>query len=109
MFHLPDDIIRYIYEFDNTYRNVFDECLQCITMNQIYKSRLRNLYYVYIEDKNVLHMTNDIKKPSYICSSFNIRKSDLDDLLRRYQMERKYNIKLEYDIENYIFKDTNFF
>ena len=106
MFQLPEEIIRYIYEFDNTYKEIFDKCLSYITKFHIYKSKFLNLYYVYNIETKVLHMTNDIKNPGYICSSFDIRKVYLKDLLIRYGMERKYDIKLEFDIENYIFREN---
>lgn len=107
-FNLPEEIIRYIYEFDNTYREIFQECLQYLTKFCIYKSQNRNLklYYVYNPESKVLHMTNDLKNPVYICSSFGVQEKQLKDLLIYYSMKRRYDIKLEYDIENYLFREN---
>lgn len=107
-FNLPEEIIRYIYEFDNTYREIFQECLQYLTKFCIYKSQNKNLklYYVYNPESKVLHMTNDLKNPVYICSSFGVEEKQLKHLLIHYSMKRRYDIKLEYDIENYLFREN---
>ena len=105
---LPEEIIRYIYEFDNTYREIFNECLEYITKFYIYKSQNKGLklYYVYNRESRVLHMTNDLKNPVYICSSFGVEEKQLSHLLIHYSMKRRYDIKLEYDIENYLFREN---
>ena len=108
MFHLPDEIIRYIYEFDNTYREIFDECLEYICKFKIYKSKVLNIYYIYNREKNVLHRTNNLIKPSFICSSYGVNDEKFKILLKEYNMERQYNAKLEYNIETILFQDSAF-
>ena len=45
MYHLPEDIIRYIYEFDNTYKLIFDKVLH--SRYEIYKSMTTDNYFIF--------------------------------------------------------------
>jgi hypothetical protein len=45
MYHLPKELIEYIYEFDNTYKEIFDKVLH--SRFQIYKIRKTNNYFIF--------------------------------------------------------------
>ena len=106
MYHLPEELIRYIYEFDNTYIEYFNECLRYICKFCIYHSESLNVYYIYNPENNILHMTNDLKKPNYICSSFGIHYEKFKELLNTTDIKRDYNLKLEYNVELFLFHEN---
>ena len=45
MYHLPKELIEYIYEFDNTYKEIFDKVLH--SRFEIYKSKKTNNYFIF--------------------------------------------------------------
>ena len=106
MYHLPEELIRYIYEFDNTYIEYFNECLTYICKFRIYHSESLNVYYIYNPENNILHMTNNLKKPNYICSSFGIPYEKFKELLNMTDIKRDYNLKLEYNVELFLFHEN---
>ncbi len=72
MFHeLPQEIISMIYEFDPTFKNLFDIVLQDLTRVRL--STFNDFaYYIFDPNSQCLHMTNDVNNPYYICTSYEI-------------------------------------
>jgi hypothetical protein len=106
---LPQEIITYIYEFDPTYRLQMNKCLEYITPYWMFKVQgVSVIYYIYNPCTFTLHMTNSVKNPSYICSSFGIDQKQIQTLIQTHKMKRVYNIKLEFDIEIHTFNDIIF-
>ena len=99
-FSLPEEILRYIYEFDNTYRNIFNEILKEIEYIQIYQ--YKNLFYIYDKEDEILYLTDSLKIPSWISTSYMISFSYLKEIVEKKRLIRLKD-KLEYDIRNYLF------
>lgn len=99
-FSLPEEIIRYIYEFDNTYRDIFNEILKDIEYIQIYQ--YKNLFYIYDKEDEILYLTDSLKIPSWISTSYMISFSYLKEIVEKKRLIRLKD-KLEYDIRNYLF------
>ena len=99
-FSLPEEIIRYIYEFDNTYRDIFNEILKEIEYIQIYQ--YKNLFYIYDKEDEILYLTDSLKIPSWISTSYMISFSYLKEIVEKKRLIRLKD-KLEYDIRNYLF------
>ncbi len=100
-FKLPEDIISYIYEFDSTYHEKMKESLKYIQKYEIYC--IANNYYIYDSDIDTLHMTDSIKSPSYICSSFDIDREIFSTIKKKHNLKRQFNLILKYNIDNFSF------
>ena len=99
-FSLPEEIIRYIYEFDTTYRDIFNEILKEIEYLQIYQ--YKNLFYIYDKEDEILYLTDSLKNPSWISTSYMISFSYLKEIVEKKRLIPLKD-KLEYDIRNYLF------
>ena len=62
MFHLPHELQCLIFEFDSTYKEIFDKVLQ--SRFTIYKSSSRNLYFIFDSFTEKTYTTNSLSKPS---------------------------------------------
>lgn len=103
MYHLPHEIQIIIYEFDNTYKIIMDSILKEIPKYKYFTFRNFNntlFYYVYCPQTFSLHMTNSLKNPSFISSSYNINYIKMKYLIRFYNLVEAPNLKVEFDIEN---------
>ena len=70
-YELPTEIIKTIYEFDATYKELFNTVLQDLTMVRF--SRFNNLiFYIFDPISQSVHMTNSLERPYYICTSYEI-------------------------------------
>lgn len=103
-FSLPEEIIRYIYEFDNTYHEIFKNVLKDIEILQIYK--FKNLYYIYNKEEEILYLTDNLKIPSFISTSYMIQLPYFKNIIRMKKLVR-INEKLEFDIKNFLFTEDN--
>lgn len=103
-FLLPEDIIRYIYEFDKTYRDIFNEIVKEIKYIQIYQ--YKNLFYIYDKEEEILYLTDSLKIPSWISTSYMIPLSYFKNIIEKKRLTR-INDKLEFDIKNYLFEDES--
>ena len=103
-FSLPREIIQHIYEFDNTYHEIFKKILDDIDILQIYLYK-NEIYYIYDKNEEILYTTDSLKNPSWICSSFHIHKDGFNEIIRSKKLIRSKQ-KLDYDIQNYYFYDT---
>lgn len=104
MFHLPKEIIKEIYEFDNTYREIFDTVLENISQYQIfdYITPTTHYYYIYDNHKDISHITNDLINPNWISTDYTITKNKLKAMIKNNLIVKTHK-KLEYDIENFNF------
>lgn len=100
LFPLPLDIIRYIYLFDNTYREYYSKnVIPFIHMydTYTYKSPYNELLYLIIDkEKMESTITNDLKKPNFISTMY---------FLSKHKGVKKINLSImdiEY-IKHYIF------
>jgi len=41
-YSLPDDLIRYIYSFDNTYKQLYDNVINTMNMKFMYKNKIED-------------------------------------------------------------------
>jgi len=104
-YDLPHEIISYIYEFDNTFRDKFDKVLEDIQQYQVYSYKNMNnetMFYIYDIHTEMSHVTNSLETPNWISTSFRISKKDMKEIatLRKLERTRK---KLQYDISNFHF------
>ena len=76
---LPDDIIRYIYTFDNTYRDVFSRLVLPFIHRYIaytYETPNKNTAYIIIDTEKMFHIiTDSLTQPKFITTSFTITSS----------------------------------
>ena len=63
MYHLLEDIIRYIYEFDNTYKLIFDKVLH--SRYEIYKSMTTDNYFIFDEYSGYSFVTDSLTNPTW--------------------------------------------
>lgn len=99
---LPQEIIQLIYDFDSTYKEYFDKVLQDITQFQIYSCH--DIYYVYDRKRDTMYCTDCVSTPTWICSSFQVCKEQMKDIIRRKKLKRRNDCKLQYDITTFQFE-----
>lgn len=101
---LPNEIISYIYEYDSTYYPIMRECFKYISKYKIYThDNIITIFYIYNPEDLNLHMTDSIDNPSYICTSFQIKYDQFENIKKIYNLKRKFNFFLKFDINNYFF------
>lgn len=105
-FTLPNEIIGNIYEYDNTYREIFQKVLEEIEIFEIFVSKAK-IYYIYDKEEKTLYTTDSVQNPGWICSSFKIFQDRWRNLIKVKNLTRS-SEKLEYDIQNYCFFNTYF-
>ena len=107
---LPSELVNYIYEFDPTYRDIFQKSLNQINKRtQIYMFQgVSMVYYLYDKDSQCLHMCNSIKIPSYVCTSFGINEEQMDIIIKTHHLKHLFEKRVEFDIEAQVFKDFYF-
>lgn len=115
MFHLPHELQCLIFEFDSTYKEIFDKVLQ--SRFSIYKSPSKNLYFIFDCFTEKTYTTNSLSKPTFLCTTFTYLKRHRKHRLPEYHLEtykkkilKKYNVekvneKIEFDLENIEFTD----
>lgn len=99
-YSLPEEIKKYIYEFDGTYRDIFNEIVKEIERLQVYQ--YKNLFYIYDKVDEILYLTDSLKSPSWISTSYTISLSHVKEIIEKKKLIRLKD-KLEYDIRNYLF------
>ena len=106
MFNLPEELVRYIYEFDNTYREVFTKVLH--SRYEIYLMTDTKYFFIFDEFSGKSFLTNSLQNPTWkttIHTHKNIKKKYNDLHLENYKSKMKtlYTLKkvsdnLQYDI-----------
>lgn len=99
-YSLPDEIKKHIYEFDRTYRDIFNEIVKEIERLQVYQ--YKNLFYIYDKVDEILYLTDSLKIPSWISTSYMISLSYVKEIIEKKRLIRLKD-RLEYDIKNYLF------
>ena len=100
MFHLPYEILLYIYSFDNTYIEKYQECLNIIKyLPKIINIRSHKKYYlenVYNEISNdFIYSRNGIFFYNYFIINFDIKNDHTAIKLYSY-LRNIYNIDKKY-------------
>ena len=68
---LPNEIITIIYEFDPTFKELFNFVLQ--DLRKVRLSLFNDVAcYIFDPIAQCIHMTNDFNNPYYICTSYDI-------------------------------------
>lgn len=98
-YDLPHEIICYIYEFDNTFRERFNKVLQDIERYQVYSYCNQTMFYIYDIRAEMSHVTNSLEIPNWISTSFRISKKDIKEIVVAHNL-KKTRQKLQYDISN---------
>jgi hypothetical protein len=91
---LPNEIVVLIYEFDSTFKDLFN-----IVLHDLTKVRLSTIndfaYYIFDPNEQCIHMTNDFNNPFYICTSYNI------NCLKYLEIKKKFGlIEIDYDLNS---------
>ena len=117
MFNLPEELVRYIYEFDNTYREVFTKVLHSRYEIYLMTDNFLNLpsfrhstkyFFIFDEFSGKSFLTNSLQNPTWkttIHTHKNIKEKYNDLHLENYKskMKKLYTLKkvsdnLQYDI-----------
>lgn len=93
-YELPDEIINLIYEFDSTFKNEFNSVLYDLQLVRFLKNNI--IYCIYDPKRQCIHLTNNIEKPNYICTSCGI------NYIKYLKIVKEYNLK-EFDISSFNF------
>lgn len=101
-YDLPIEIITEIYEFDNTYKCIFDKVIEDIQQYKIYESK--DVYYVYDTQCDIMYCTDSLSRPTWICSSFHVTKEQMKDIILRKKLVQNKTSHLEYDIRDFQFQ-----
>lgn len=67
-FDLPKEIIDYIYTFDSTYHEIYQNVIKEIIPYRVYQKE--NYILIVKKDDSIAHSTNSISNPSYICTHY---------------------------------------
>ena len=111
--YFPTEILTYIYEFDPTYHHLFSIVIEQLIKPKVYHVLTNGnkiIYYIYFPKQRVLHMTNSITSPFYICTSYDISFFKMNDIIKQYKLFRKENLEEYFFLKNFIFFDliTNY-
>lgn len=63
MYHLPNEIISYIYEYDNTYREIFDKVLK--SRYEIYQNLNSENYFIFDLFSGKSFTTDSLDNPTW--------------------------------------------
>lgn len=99
-FSLPDEIITHIYEYDSTYKELFDTVLEDIEQYQIYHFSRPSVYYIYNTHNNHNYIVDDLQNPTWISFS----KNTSFQKLQRIKKE-----KVNFEIPNLVENELHFF
>jgi hypothetical protein len=112
MFHLPEEIIRLIYEYDNTYKEIFDKVLH--SRFDIYRNE-NNSYLIFDNFSGKSFITDSLKTPTWKTTHHTHKKKEKNDtlymenfrkkMMNYYQLEKVSEI-LEYDIYESLYSRT---
>jgi len=64
-YSLPNELQSFIYEYDGTFREIFDEILLDIFNQSIFS--LQNSYLIFDKKENISYMIDNLTKPTYLC------------------------------------------
>jgi len=111
--NLPDDLIHYIYEFDNTYKLIFDNVLQ--SRFEIYKHKKKNIFFIFDHFSALVFSTDSLSYPTWKTTHHTHRNKKKINDFRYFDNYKKYillkfdnlfvqvNDTLQYDIHNITF------
>jgi hypothetical protein len=112
MLHLPQEIIRYIYEFDNTYRCIFDKVLH--SCYEIFQNRKTKNYFIFDQFSGRSFITDSLHQPTWKTTHYTHRNQNTTGssslLLHNFKKEMmnmyplvKVDDNLKYDIHEPIY------
>lgn len=96
MYNLPKEIQNLIYEFDITYKEKLDKCIDELKKNKLFVFD-GYVFYYYIPRHLELHITNSIQHPFYIHSSFNVSYIQFLKFKRENQLSEVKHTNFSYD------------
>ena len=112
MYQLPEDIIRYIYEYDNTYREIYSNVL--LSRYEIYQNKKTKNYFVFDFFSGKSFSTDSLTKPTWKTTHHTYKSKEtnanqdlfLDNfkmkMINTYPLERVYE-NLQYDIQESLY------
>lgn len=112
MYHLPEELVRYIYEFDNTYREIFNEVLK--SRYEIYQKKDTKSFLVFDEFSGRSFITDSLQNPTWKTTHHTHKnkntKGDSDLYLENFKTKmktlyplQKVSDNLQYDIHESLF------
>ena len=112
MYQLPEELIRYIYEYDTTYREIFNKVLN--SRYEIYQNKNTKNYFVFDLFSGKSFTTDSLKNPTWKTTHHTYRTRDikadselfLDNfktkMMNIYDLE-KVNENLQYNIHESLY------
>jgi hypothetical protein len=110
MFHLPHELQCIIFEYDNTYHNIYKEVLK--SRYEIYKEEDKNFFIIFDYFSENSYITNSLEKPTYLTTTHTYLKRKKKHEKKEYYLEtfkdnmlKKHNLKkinklLKFDLNN---------
>lgn len=110
MYQLPEEIIRYIYEYDNTYREIFTKVLH--SRYEIYQNKKTRNYFVFDLFSGKSFTTDSLKEPTWKTTHHTHKNKEINTdlfldnfknrMMNTYELE-KVNDILQYDIHEALY------
>jgi hypothetical protein len=97
MYHLPEDLIRYIYEYDITYREIFNKVLD--SRYEIYQTKNTGNYFIFDLFSGKSFTTDSLNKPTWKTTHHTYRKIDIKADSELYLDNFKIKMMNIYDLE----------
>lgn len=116
MYHLPEEIIRHIYEYDNTYREIFDKVLN--SRYEIYQNLNTKTYFVFDLFSGKSFTTDSLENPSWKTTHHTHKQKHKEQncdlffenfkkkMINTYELKRV-NDYLKYNIHNPLFPNSD--
>lgn len=113
MYHLPEEIISYIYEYDNTYRELFSNILN--SRYQIFQNLKTKSYFIFDLFSGKSFITDSFENPTWKTTHHTNRKKSGDLFFENFKMKmintnnlKKVNDNLKYNIHEPLYSDSNY-
>lgn len=110
MYQLPHELQCLIYEYDDTYHEIFQKVLE--SRFEIYQQDDQNFYFIFDYFSENSYSTNSLEKPTYLGTvhTFLKRKKKHNNydyqlenfkknILKKYNLKRVYK-KIQFDLNN---------
>lgn len=97
MFHLPPEIIRYIFEYDSTYREMFKKVLH--SRYEIYQNKKTKNYFIFDLFSGKSYVTDHFERPTWKTRHHTHKNKNTKGSFDLYLENFKEKMMIMYDLE----------